>query len=488
MALPSYTPLSGTQFRVGFGPRGTNQRLILTKVHVDRLAECEGKIVVDAKASRSSVDVVSADKNSRYKKIFRIPWELHTEENVARAVRESLRRANGNLCNRVAFTPLGYSDEGILSPDQSARAMLGAIYALWAGEENKVPHQILISIHADSMAYQDFEIALERHFFPHRQAENPNSGLDWKRAFGRWGARNLRGKGQILFERLEDLAGDNGREAALAIHEIAQERPGIFKAKDVDRLSAHDSYDGIPETLLVLRQLGGKLGEAARMALINREKSEAMEVMRKEIERIDKADREELTEAVAEGRETFLDKMALGLNRVDVASLYSGTGPLDVRCSYNNLWGKLAMISWKNDSGQIRPQFIRFHRAEKVTKSPMRNELYSMGMRVANKEEALWTLSQIRGAAAKRYGNQVASVSERLDGSQPWFLNLSVEYREERPGQKFDWDSSDLPEDLGRGVLYLHFQNHAETDWDSQRVLQILSDHFGLTFISPKDG
>ena len=242
MALPNHSPLSGTQFRVGFGPRGTRQRLILTQIHVDRITGCDGRMVVNPDPSVDRVEMIAAPGGSRFKKFFKIPWQLRSEDEVYHATREALLRSYGHFANRIAFTPLGLDGDGKLSPDQSARAMLGASYALWAGEENKVPHQILISIHADSMAYQDFELALEKHFFPYRSAENPNSGLNWRRAARRWGVRNLRNDGQRLFECFDALGGNSGRDAAQAIHQIARDQPDIFKPKDIDRMSGYDNY------------------------------------------------------------------------------------------------------------------------------------------------------------------------------------------------------------------------------------------------------
>jgi len=486
MTLPNYSVISGTKFRVGFGPRGTFQRLIITQVHVDRLAKLDGKIVVEPDHSRQRVDAISPDVESRHEKIFRIPWQLKSEADVALATREALLRSHGHFANRVAFTPLGVTDDGIISPDQSARSMLGAIYALWSGAENTVPHQILISIHADSMAYQDFKIALGQYFFPHRQAENPNTGLVWKSAIRRWGVRNWKKSGQNLLECLESLSGDLGREAALTIHEIAQKQPGIFKAKDIDLMSGYEHFEGISETLLILRQLGGRVGEAARLALVNREKAAALDAVRNEMEWILEADEAELAKAIPMERAQFLETMSPNTAVPDVYVMCSGEDSADVRCNYSPLWGRIGTISWEDDSGRKNRQFISFHKAVPVTRSRINNELYTMGMRVANREEAERILRTLKVAVLARYGRMANAASHLLDGSQEWFLNLCAEYRDRPSAFDQNWHVASLPEDIGRGTLYLHFQNHAESDRDSHRVLRILAEDFGLTFISPR--
>lgn len=484
MGLPRYPVVSGTQFRVGFGPRGTQQRLILTQVHVDRIAGCDGRVVVDPDSSVDHVETVAAPKGSRSKKFFQIPWELKSEEDVQRATREALLRSHGHFANRLALTPLGIGYDGALSPDQSARAMLGAVYTLWAGEENRVPNQILVSVHADEIAYQAFEQALETHFFPYRQADNANKGLGWKRKIARWGARAFRKEGQLLLEYLEILETPSGRDAAAEILRFAQQRPNLFKPNDVNRMVLFDTYPGIQETLYILRNVGGPTGEAARLALTNRERSFGMSAVMDEIAAIEQADKAEMAEAVMIERERFLESQSLELDRVYVDDMYFGDNSQDVRCKYNALWGKTGMIQWQDEQGQIHKQFISFHRAEPVTRSRMGNELFTMGMRVANREEATKILQMIKVVVLGRYGKKANAASHLLDGSQEWFLNLCADYHEAHNALDTDWYVASLPEDIGRGTLYLHFQNHAESDWDSHRVLRILAEEFGLIFLS----
>lgn len=490
MALPSYRVLSGTQFRVGFGPRGTFQRLVLTDVHADRLAKCDGKIVAEHEPTRDRVAVLKADAGSRHKKIFRIPWELKGKEDVERATREVLLRSHGNFANRVVFQPLGLNDDDERSPDQSANAMLGAIYALWSGAENTVPHQILISINASSMVYEAFEIALEKHFFPYRQAENPNSGLPWKSTIGRSWARNFGRSGQNLFDYLKALSDKLERnDAAQNIYQVARERPEIFKAEDIDRMSAYvyESCKGIRATLFTLRMLGGRVGEAARMALVKYESDAAAAVVGDEKELIAQADEAELAEAVPIERARFFETLSPDSAAVDVNAMCSGEDSIGIRCNYDALWKRIGAISWKDDSGQVHRQFIRFHNAEPVTRSRMRNHLFSMGMRVANRKEAEKILQMLKIAVLERYGRKANPGSHLLDGTQEWFLNLCAEYRNHPTAFDSDSHVASFPEYIGKGTLYLHFQNHAEADRDSYRFLRILAEDFGLTFVSPRE-
>ena len=482
MGLPSYSRVSSAQFCVGFGPRGIGQRLILTQLRADRLADCDAQVVAEYDPGSEHIQKVALPIGSRSKNLFRIPWQLDSAENVEKATRRTLVYAHENVVRRIVFAPLGMGDDGVLAPDQSATAMLGAIYALWADEKIKIPSQILISIHADSTTYPAFKHALIRNFFPHRQAENPTSGLNLWSGFGRFGARKLRRVGDELANSLVQLSDGNDQGAAETILRIAKERPNIFKADDIRLMKDKDGIEAILETLFMLRSKGGKVGEAAREALISREKAEARKVIDGEMNKIAEADR---TELFAE-REAFLETMTLGLNRVDVDKMCSGTGPHDVRCNYSGLWGKLAMISLRDDDGHVRPQFIRFHHATGVTKSRTKNKLFSIGLRVADKKEAVQILTSIRGAVSKEHADKTHPALYEVDGS-PWFLNMRAEYREDSRGQNFDWDSSDLPNNLGRGVLYMHFENHAESDWNSQILLRILSEDFGLTLLSPKD-
>lgn len=487
MSLPKYPVLKGEQFRVGFGPRGVDQKLILTKVHVDRITGCNGRVVVDPDPSLERDSVISETTEGRIKKLFRIPWELRSEDDVQRATREVLRYAHDSFATRVAFTLLGVGNMSVLMPDQSVRAMMGAIYSLWSGSENTVPNQILISIYPKTLEDGDFEHTLKQHFFPYRPVENASKGIGWKRAVGRWATRSFLQIGQDLSDSLKSLETTMGREAASdKIFQLAQKRPGIFKPADVNRMSRFVSNSEITNTLITLRSAGGPTGEAARQALIHHETEFARDVARNELALILQADKAELAKAVAVERERFFETLSLDSRAIDVDSMCIGENPGSVRCRYDTLWRRTGAISW-NDGEQTHRQFIRFHSAKPLTRSRMKNELFTMGMRVADREEAEKILTAIKDAVRDRYGHKANMGSHRLDGSQEWFLNLCAEYRDQLLGQDPDWFVGSLPEDIGRGTLYLHFQNHAESDWDSHRILRILVEEFGLNFVSPRD-